>query len=95
VAERLRAMFAQIAGGSKPDGLSEKVADALSPEFIEMVSADLREWGPLRKVEALSRSTDGEQRKYSYRLRYAAGALIVDLALGKADTVEQLRMHPE
>ncbi|MTW09488.1 serine hydrolase [Pseudoduganella eburnea] len=95
VAERVRAMFASIAGGKQPDGLSAKVAEALSPEFIKMVSDDLREWGALRKVEALSRSTDGEVRKYSYRLNYTSGAMLVDLSLGKADQVEQLRMRPD
>jgi hypothetical protein len=75
--------------------LSAKVAEALSPEFIRMVSDDLREWGPLRKIEALARSTDGEMRKYSYRLNYSSGAMLVDLSLGKADQVEQLRMRPD
>jgi CubicO group peptidase (beta-lactamase class C family) len=95
VAERVRAMFAQIADGKTPDGLSEKVAGALSPEFIKMVAEDLRDWGPLRQVEALARSTDGELRQYRYRLRYEGSALIVDLALGKANKVDQLRIHPE
>jgi CubicO group peptidase (beta-lactamase class C family) len=95
VAERVRAMFTSIAGGKQPDGLSAKVAEALSPEFIRMVSDDLREWGPLRKIEALARSTDGEMRKYSYRLNYSSGAMLVDLSLGKADQVEQLRMRPD
>jgi CubicO group peptidase (beta-lactamase class C family) len=95
VAERVRSMFASIANGKQPDGLSAKVAAALSPEFIQMVSDDLREWGPLRKVEPLARSTDGEMRKYSYRLNYTSGALLVDFSLGKADQVEQLRLRPD
>jgi len=95
VAERVRAMFANIAEGRQPDGLSAKVAGALSPEFIAMVSEDLREWGPLRKVEPLARSVDGEVRKYSYRLNYTSGVLLVDLSLGKADMVEQLRLRPD
>jgi hypothetical protein len=75
--------------------LSDKVAGNLPPEFLDMVSEDLREWGPLRTVDALARSTDGEMRKYSYRLNYASGALLVDLSLGKDDKVEQLRMRPD
>lgn len=95
VTERVRAMFASIADGKLPDGLSAKVAENLPPEFLQMVSADLRDWGALRKVEAMARSTDGEVRKYSYRLSYASGALWVDLAIGKAGLVDQLRMHPD
>ena len=95
VAERVRNIFAQIADGKLPDGLSSKVADKLSPEFLKMVSEDIRDWGTLRKVEALSRSTDGEMRLYRYRLNYASGALLVDMSLGKGDKVEQLRMRPD
>ncbi len=95
VAERVRAMFASIAERKLPEGLSDKVAGNLSPEFLAMVAEDLQEWGPLRKVEALARSTDGEVRKYSYRLNYTSGALLVDLSLGKGDKVEQLRMRPD
>jgi CubicO group peptidase (beta-lactamase class C family) len=95
VAERLRAMFGRIADGQLPEGLSAKVAENLSPEFLGMVAQDLREWGALGKVEPLSRSTDGELRKYSYRLSYAGGAMLVDLNLGKGDMVEQLRMRPD
>lgn len=95
VAERVRTIFTRIAAGKQPDGLSEKVAKALSPEFIAMVSEDLRGWGALRKVEAMARSADGEVRKYSYRLVYASGAMWVDLSLGKGDTVDQLRMRPD
>ena len=32
-------------------------------------------------------------RKYSYRLNYTSGALLVDLSLGKGDKVEQLRLR--
>jgi len=95
VAERVRAMFASIAERKLPDGLSENVAGNLPQDFLDMVSEDLRDWGPLRKVEALARSTDGEVRKYSYRLNYASGAMLVDLSLGKGDKVEQLRMRPD
>jgi len=95
VAERVRAMFARIAEGKQPEGLSSKVSEALSPDFIAMVSADLREWGPLRKVEPLARSVDGEVRKYSYRLNYSSGTLLVDMSLGKADMVDQLRLRPD
>jgi len=95
VAERVRSMFASIADRKLPEGLSEKVAGNLSPEFLEMVAQDLRDWGPLRKVEALARSTDGEVRKYSYRLNYAGGTMLVDLSLGKGDKVEQLRLRPD
>jgi len=95
VAERVRAMFARIADGKQPEGLSSKVSEALSPDFIAMVSADLREWGPLRKVEPLARSVDGEVRKYSYRLNYSSGTLLVDMSLGKADMVDQLRLRPD
>ncbi|WP_374580460.1 serine hydrolase domain-containing protein [Pseudoduganella sp.] len=95
VAARVRAIFAQLASGQLPDGLSEKVAANLSPEFIEMVAGDLRDMGALRKVEPLARSSDGELRKYSYRLTYAAGVMQVDLGLGKADQVDQLRMRPD
>jgi CubicO group peptidase (beta-lactamase class C family) len=95
VAERVRGMFAQLAEGKLPDGLSAKVAERLSPQFVQMVSADLRDWGALRKVEPLARTTDGEMRKYSYRLTFASGAMHVDLALGKADLVEQLGMRPD
>ncbi|WP_426168086.1 serine hydrolase domain-containing protein [Pseudoduganella sp. R-34] len=95
VAERVRAMFASIAERKLPEGLSDKVAGDLPPEFLAMVSEDLQEWGPLRKVEALARSTDGEARKYSYRLNYGSGAMLVDLSLGKGDKVEQLRMRPD
>ncbi len=93
VAERVRSMFASIADSKLPEGLSEKVAGTLSPEFLALVSDNLREWGPLRTVEALARSTDGEMRKYSYRLNYTSGALLVDLSLGKGDKVEQLRLR--
>lgn len=95
VAERVRAMFASIAESKLPEGLSEKVAGNLSPEFLATLSQDLRDWGPLRKVEALARSTDGEMRRYSYRLNYTDGALLVELSLGKGDKVEQLRMRPD
>jgi CubicO group peptidase (beta-lactamase class C family) len=95
MAERVRAMFAQIAAGKLPDGLSDKAAERLSPEFLAMVAEDLRGWGTLRTVEPLSRSVDGEVRNYRYRLNYADGVLVVDLGLGKADKVEQLRMRPE
>ncbi|WP_342115227.1 serine hydrolase domain-containing protein [Pseudoduganella sp. OTU4001] len=95
VAERVRQLFAQLADGKQPDGLSEKVAQRLSPEFLKMVSTDLREWGPLRKVEALERSTDGELRKYRYRLSYTSGTMVVDLGLGKANQVDQLGMRPD
>ncbi|XLZ68060.1 serine hydrolase domain-containing protein [Massilia sp. SR12] len=95
VAQRVRAIFAQLAGGKQPDGLGEKLAALLSPEFIARVSGDLREWGTLQKVEPLARSSDGELRKYSYRLSYATGVLLVDLGLGKADQVEQLSMRRE
>ena len=95
VAERVRTMFAQIADGKLPGGLSEKAASRLSPEFLAMVSADLRDWGALRRVEPLSRTTDGEQRQYKYRLTYASGAMQVELALGKGDMVETLRLRPD
>ncbi|WP_035373362.1 serine hydrolase domain-containing protein [Pseudoduganella violaceinigra] len=95
VAERVRAMFARIADGKPPEGVSDKVAAALSPEFIAMVADDLRDWGALNRVEALSRSVDGEVRKYSYRLNYASGTLLVEFALGKSDKIDQLRMRPE
>ena len=95
VADRVRGMFAALAQGQQPSGLSPEVAKRLTPDFLRMVSGDLQDWGALRKVEPLARSVDGEQRQYKYRLSYASGVMRVDFTLGKADQVERLSLWPE
>jgi hypothetical protein len=46
-------------------------------------------------VELLSRTVDGETRRYRYRFTYSAEPLLLDIGFGKSGKIEALRARPQ
>lgn len=61
--------------------LGAKARASFTPAFLKNIAAESREWGPVQSVDLLSRSTDGEQRRY--RFNYVNYAVLVDVVLNK------------
>ncbi len=95
VTARARAAIASITAGQVPTGLGGQAAAGITPDQVKFMAPQLKELGPLIKVEALTRKVDGEKRRYRYRFLHADEALIVDMTIGKADLIEALRLRPE
>jgi CubicO group peptidase (beta-lactamase class C family) len=95
VASRVREVMERLIAGIVPPGLGAKAAQKYSPELVKSLAAQLQELGTLRTVELLARKVDGEERRYRYRFTYSEETVLVDIAFGKSDLVEQLGLRPE
>lgn len=95
VAVRARDIMERLIAGTVPPGLGTKAAQKYTPELVKSIAGQLRELGPLRSVELLTRKVEGEERRYRYRFIYAGETVLVDLGLGKSDQVEHLGLRPE
>lgn len=95
VGARVREVLEQLAAGRLPPGLDEKVKQQFSPAFLKMLAAEGREWGALRSLDALARDTEGEARRYRYRLNYTDYAVLVQIGFGKNGLIDVLRLRLE
>ncbi|RSZ60961.1 beta-lactamase family protein [Massilia atriviolacea] len=92
---RVRELVEQLAGGVLPAGLDASVNKQFSPAFLKMLASEGREWGAVQSVEALARETEGEKRRYRYRVNYADTAVLVNIGFGKDGVVDVLKLRLE
>ncbi|MDQ1833576.1 serine hydrolase domain-containing protein [Massilia scottii] len=95
VSARVGEVVQQLSLGHLPAGLNPKAAAMMTPERLTMFGSEGREWGPMRSVELLSRETDGEARRYRYRVRFANLAGLVHIGFDKADQIDILSLRLE
>ncbi|HEX8612825.1 MAG TPA: serine hydrolase domain-containing protein [Telluria sp.] len=95
VTARVRNVVETLAAGRLPPGLDDTVKEQFSPAFLKRLAIEGREWGAVRSVDALARTTDGEQRRYRYRVNYADHAVLVNIGFGKDGAIDVLKVRLE
>lgn len=96
VTAQLRDVLQKMADGSiTPEPFTERAVAALFPGQIRNYGERLHGLGALQGMELLSRTVDGENRVYQYRLLYQNGKMILDVIYGKSARINQLALSPE
>ena len=96
VTQQVRGMILKLVEGSlTPEMFSEKLAERLFPAWVKGAGAELHGLGPLRNLELLERSVDGENRLYRYRAVFPKGSELVRLVYDKAGKIDRMAFITE
>ncbi len=93
VTQALQGVLEQIADGTLPRAqLTERATLALEAKAT-VLGAQLRRCPRPLALNLLARSTDGEDRRYQYRLACTGKALLLDAVYNKAARINRLDLH--
>ncbi|MES2319678.1 MAG: serine hydrolase domain-containing protein [Pseudomonadota bacterium] len=95
ITAQMREVMEHFINGKLPPGLSDKANAAYTPERLKGMAGLLSELGALRSSDLLERTTDGEMRKYRYRMAYQGETLLLNVRFDKAGKIEQIGIRPE
>ncbi|MCS6775606.1 MAG: serine hydrolase domain-containing protein [Chloroherpetonaceae bacterium] len=96
VASRVRqAIHNFVEGRSNVDLLAPQVRAALTPERTQQAGNFLKSLGALQSMELLEQQVEGDLRRYRYRVRFASGSVICQVALDREDRFVVLLFAPE
>jgi CubicO group peptidase (beta-lactamase class C family) len=65
------------------------------PERIQKLSEKLQRLGPLKSIDLVERGRDGTIKHYKYLVVFAAGSMIVNLALDSDGKMDGLQIRPQ
>lgn len=85
----------ELLAGRVPEGLSDSERGRFTQRWVTQISAELRDYGPLRAVEVLARSSDRNGRQARYRFLFENETALVALRQDGNGLIEQLGISLE
>lgn len=96
VTAQLREVLQKMADGSiGQDYFTERAIASLFPQVVKTHGERLRALGGVSGLELLSRTVDGENRVYRYRVLGPNGKLLIDVVYGKSARINQFALSGE
>ncbi len=96
VTAQLRELLQKIADGSiGEDYFTGRAIASLFPDQMKSHTERLRALGGLSGLELLSRTVDGENRVYRYRVLGPNGKLLMEVVYGKSARINQFALATE
>lgn len=96
VTAQLREVLQKIADGSiGQDYFTDRAIASLFPQQVKTQGERLRALGGVSGLELLSRTVDGENRVYRYRVLGPNGKLLLDVVYGKSARINQFALSSE
>lgn len=92
---RARAAIGQLLAGQVPAGLSAAERGRFTQRWVAQLAAEFRDFGPLRSVELLARSSEGGGKQARYRFLFENETLLVALHEGSEGLIERLGISLE
>src|SRR5580704_16152504 len=80
---------------ANPDQFTPELRAKLFPGAVEGMSGYLKELGPLKSLDLIKRSNEGEQRSYEYRATYESMELLLSLQLTTDNKIAALDFSQE
>lgn len=90
-----RKAIGALLAGRIPEGLSESERGRYNQRWVTQISAEFRDFGPLRSVELLERGSNAGSQQARYRFLFENETLLVALRQGRDGLVERLAISLE
>jgi hypothetical protein len=92
---RAREAIRQLAQNTMPAGLSDSEKKRYTSSWIRAVADEINNAGPLRSVELLSRTGEGDSKRSRYRFTFDEETMVVTLAVGTSGSINSLGISLE
>jgi D-alanyl-D-alanine carboxypeptidase len=92
---RARKAMEELLAGRVPEGLSDRERGRFTQRWVTQISAEFHDYGPLRAVEVLARSSDRNGRQARYRFLFENETVLVALRQDRNGLIEQLGISLE
>lgn len=90
-----RKVIGELAAGQIPAGLSESERGRFNQRWVTQIGTELRDYGPLREVDVLARSSENNGKQARYRFRFENETVLVALDQGHDGLIKQLGISLE
>lgn len=92
---RARKAIGELLAGRIPEGLSDGERGRFTQHWVTQVAAEFRDFGPLRSVDVLARSSDGRGKQARYRFLFENETVLVALHQDRDGLIERLGISLE
>lgn len=92
---RARKAMGELLAGRIPDGLSQSERGRYNQRWVTQIAAEFREYGPLRAVEVLARSSEGNGKQARYRFLFENETALMALHQDSKGLIERLGISLE
>ena len=92
---RARKAIGDLVAGRIPGGLSESERGRFNQRWVMQIATEFRDYGPLREVEVLARSSEGNARQARYRFLFENETVLVALSQDGDGLIKQLGISLE
>ena len=92
---RARKAIGELLAGKIPEGLSERERGRFNQRWVTQIATEFRDYGPLRVVEVLARSSAGNGKEARYRFLFENDTVLVAVYQDRDGLIEQLRISLE
>jgi D-alanyl-D-alanine carboxypeptidase len=87
---RARKVIGELAAGQIPAGLSESERGRFNGRWVTQIATEFRDYGPLRNVDVLARSSEGNSKQARYRFLFENETVLVTLDQDRGGLIKQL-----
>jgi D-alanyl-D-alanine carboxypeptidase len=92
---RARKVIGELAAGQIPAGLSESERGRFNGRWVTQIATEFRDYGPLRNVDVLARSSEGNGKQARYRFLFENETVLVALEQDRDGLIKQLGVSLE
>ncbi|KFI09018.1 hypothetical protein JN27_00745 [Massilia sp. BSC265] len=92
---RARKAMGELLAGQIPEGLSASERGRYNQRWVTQIAAEFRDFGPLRTVEVLARSSEGNGKQARYRFLFENETVLVALHQDPKGLIERLGISLE
>ena len=85
-----RKVIDELVAGQIPAGLSESERGRFNQRWVAQIATELRDYGPLRKIDVLARSSKGNSKQARYRFLFENETVLVALDRHPDGLIKQL-----